>query len=105
MKQIYATAPLSRRETEVLLLFGDGKTIAEIADKLKLGIKTVQAYYGRLKQKLHAANINRLIRIAVLWRADAAEIIVKGTRERAGRKQVARVSGRSDRNPPAARRR
>jgi len=57
VKQIYATAPLSRRETEVLLLFGDGKTTAEIADKLKLGIKTVQAYYGRLKQKLHAANI------------------------------------------------
>jgi DNA-binding CsgD family transcriptional regulator len=105
VKQIYATAPLSRRETEVLRLFGDGKTTAEIADKLKLGIKTVQAYCGRLKQKLHAANINRLIRIAVLWRADAAEIIVKGTRERAGRKQVARVSGRSDRNPPAARRR
>ena len=92
MKQIYATARLSRREAEVLRLFGDGKTTVEIADKLKLGIKTVQAYCGRLKQKLHAANINRLITIAVLWRADAAEIIVKGTRERAGRKQVARAS-------------
>jgi len=92
VKQIYATAPLSRRETEVLRLFGDGKTTVEIADKLKLGIKTVQAYCGRLKQKLHAANIYRLIRIAVLWGAGAAEIIVKGTRERAGRKQVARAS-------------
>jgi DNA-binding CsgD family transcriptional regulator len=85
VKQIYATAPLSRRETEVLRLFGDGKTTAEIADKLKLGIKTVQAYCGRLKRKLHAANLNQLIRIGVLWRAGAAEIVVKATRG-AGRK-------------------
>ena len=79
MKQIYAAAPLSRRKTEVLRLFGDGKTTAEIADKLKLGIKTVQAYCGRLKRKLHAANLNQLIRIGVLWRAGAAEIVVKAT--------------------------
>jgi DNA-binding CsgD family transcriptional regulator len=92
VKQIYATAPLSRRETEVLQLLGDGKTTAEIAAKLKINMKTVQAYCGRLKQKLHAANINRLIRIAVLWRAGAIEIVVKETRARAGRKQVARAS-------------
>jgi hypothetical protein len=34
----------------------------------------------RLKQKLDAANFNRLVRIAVLSRAGVAEIVVKGVR-------------------------
>ena len=77
MNQIYARATLSQRETEVLRLLGDGKTTQEIVKKLKVGIKTVQAYCGRLKQKLGAANIRQLVRIAVLWRAGVAEIVVK----------------------------
>jgi len=80
VNQIYARATLSRRETEVLRLLGNGKTTLEIAAKLKIGIKTVQAYCGRLQKKLRAANRNRLIRIAVLWRADVAEIVVRGVR-------------------------
>ena len=80
MKQIYATAPLSRRETDVLRVIGDGKTTAEIAKKLKLSMKTVQEYCARLKRKLHAENKNQLIRIAVLWGADVTEIVVEGTR-------------------------
>ena len=77
MNQIYARAKLSHRETEVLRLLGDGKTTQEIVKKLKVGIKTVQAYCGRLKQKLGAANIRQLVRIAVLWRAGVAEIVVR----------------------------
>jgi DNA-binding CsgD family transcriptional regulator len=68
---------------EVLRLLGDGKTTLEIAAKLKIGMKTVQAYCDRLKQTLDAANRNRLIRIAVLWRAGVAEIVVRGN-SRAG---------------------
>jgi DNA-binding CsgD family transcriptional regulator len=79
--QIYARAKLSSRETEVLRLLGDGRTTLEIAAKLKIGMKTVQAYCGRLKQKLDAANRSRLVRIAVLWRAGVAEIVVRGVRE------------------------
>ena len=60
---------------------GAGKTTAEIAKKLKLSMKTVQEYCARLKRKLHAANRNQLIRIAVLWRARATKIVVKGTRK------------------------
>ena len=56
MKQIHARARLSQCETEVLRLLGDGKTAAEIAKKLKISMKTVQEYCGRLKQKLRAAN-------------------------------------------------
>ena len=77
MNQIYARAKLSHRETEVLRLLGDGKTTQEIVKKLKVGIKTVQAYCGRLKQKLGAANIRQLVRIAVLWRVGVAEIVVR----------------------------
>lgn len=80
MNQIYARARLSRRETEVLRLLGDGKTTAEIAAKLKISLKTVNAYCSRLKKKLDAAKFNQLLRIAVLWRAGVAEIVVKETR-------------------------
>jgi DNA-binding CsgD family transcriptional regulator len=80
MNQIYARAMLSRRETEVLRLLGDGKTASEIAAKLKISLKTFQSYCDRLKQKLRAANRNRLIRIAVLWRAGVAEIVIRGVR-------------------------
>jgi DNA-binding CsgD family transcriptional regulator len=80
VNQIYANARLSERETEVLRLLGDGETTAEIAAKLKLSLKTVQAYSARLKQKLDTAKFNQLIRIAVLWRAGVAEIVVKPIR-------------------------
>ena len=62
-------------------LLGDGKTTSQIAAKLKVSIKTVQEYCARLQQKLDATNRNRLIRIAVLWRAGVAEIVAKGVRE------------------------
>jgi DNA-binding CsgD family transcriptional regulator len=68
---------LSGRETEVMRLLSDGKTTAEIATKLKISLKTVNEYCARLKQKMGAANIRQLARIAVLWRAGVAEIVVK----------------------------
>ena len=80
MNRIYATARLSPRETEVLGLLGDGKTTAEIAAKLKISLKTVNEYCARLKRKLDAAKFNQLLRIAVLWRAGVAEIVVRGVR-------------------------
>jgi DNA-binding CsgD family transcriptional regulator len=61
-------------------LLGDGKTTAEIAAKLKLSLKTVNEYCARLKKKLAAAKFNQLLRIAVLWRAGVAEIVVRGVR-------------------------
>jgi DNA-binding CsgD family transcriptional regulator len=47
VNQIYASAALSQRETEVLRLLGDGKTTAEIAAKLKISLKTVNEYCAR----------------------------------------------------------
>ena len=52
----------------------------------------------RLKRKLHADNMNQLIRIAVLWCAGVTEIVVKGTQANAGRKQVTRASAYKIRN-------
>jgi DNA-binding CsgD family transcriptional regulator len=74
---------LSECETEVLRLLGDGKTTAEIAAKLKISLKTVNEYCARLKRKLDAAKFNKLLPIAVLWRAGAAEIVVRAN-SRAG---------------------
>jgi len=78
VNRLYTRAVLSRREAEVLRLLGDGKTTEEIAAKLKVSLKTVQQYCAQLKQKLDAANFSRLMRIAVLWRAGVAEIVVRG---------------------------
>jgi DNA-binding CsgD family transcriptional regulator len=71
VKRNHATRKrLSRRETEVLRLLGKGMTTPEIAKQLRLSPKTVQTFVRRLKKKLGAANINQLIRIAVLWRPE-----------------------------------
>jgi DNA-binding CsgD family transcriptional regulator len=59
VNQTYANARLSRRETEVLRLVGDGKT-AEIAAKLKIFLKTVNEYCALLKMKLDVASFSRL---------------------------------------------
>jgi DNA-binding CsgD family transcriptional regulator len=80
-RQIYATATLSLRETEVLRLFGDGKTTNEIAAEMKITVKTVQDFYQKLKRKLRAENIHQPIRIALLSREGFAEIVVKATRD------------------------
>jgi DNA-binding CsgD family transcriptional regulator len=54
----------------VIRLLGKGMNTPEIATQLRLSPKTVQTFVRRLKNKLGAANINQLIRIAVLWRPE-----------------------------------
>jgi DNA-binding CsgD family transcriptional regulator len=80
VNEIHANARLSGRETEVLRLLGDGKATSEIAAKLRISLKTVNEYCARLKRKLDAPKFNQLIRIAVLWRAGVAEIVVRRVR-------------------------
>jgi DNA-binding CsgD family transcriptional regulator len=63
-----AAQELSIREKEVLDLLGAGKTPVEIAGRLRLREKTIRTYYDRIKQKLGAANVYQVIRLAVLWR-------------------------------------
>ena len=58
---------LSDRELEVFRLLGQGRTTRQIAEALQLSSKTVQAYYARIKEKLHLSNASELLREAIRW--------------------------------------
>lgn len=56
---------LSKREIEVLRLLAVGHTSQEIAEKLYLGVKTVETYKFRLKEKLGIKGRAQLVRYAI----------------------------------------
>ena len=58
---------LTDRELEVFRLIGAGLSTREIAEQMKLGIKTIGTYRDRIKQKLGLKNAAELTRRAVLW--------------------------------------
>ena len=62
-----AVESLSDRELEVFGMIGKGQTSAEIAKTLHLGIKTVDTYRCRIKQKLKLTNMAQLAREAAQW--------------------------------------
>ena len=55
---------LSNRESEVLLLVGKAMTNVQIADKLRISVKTVSTYRARLLQKLGLKNSTELAQYA-----------------------------------------
>ncbi len=57
---------ITRREREILLLVGQGITSREIAERLKVALKTVEVHRANLMKKLGAANAVRLARWAVI---------------------------------------
>jgi DNA-binding NarL/FixJ family response regulator len=57
---------LSAREREVLQLVVEGKSSAEIADRMKLSRKTVETYRSRLMKKLGVGDIPSLVKFALL---------------------------------------
>jgi two-component system invasion response regulator UvrY len=56
---------LSRRELDVLRLFGAGESLAEIAYELKLSYRTVANSVSQIKRKLNVATNARLLRLAI----------------------------------------
>jgi len=58
---------LSDRELEVFELFGQGRGTRQIAEQLRVSVKTVQAYCARIKEKLGLASATELVREAVRW--------------------------------------
>ncbi|MCD6044294.1 MAG: DNA-binding response regulator [Burkholderiales bacterium] len=58
-------ARLSAREREVLQLLAEGKTGAEIAQRLSLSQKTVETYRARLVEKLGIRDLAGLVRFAI----------------------------------------
>jgi DNA-binding NarL/FixJ family response regulator len=57
--------PLSRRERQVLRLICEGATSKEIASRLGIATKTVQAHRENLKQKLNLRSTAAMVRYAV----------------------------------------
>jgi DNA-binding NarL/FixJ family response regulator len=58
---------LSDREFEVFQLIGQGIGTREIAARLRLSIKTVEAHRKSIKKKLRLATATELLRYAVRW--------------------------------------
>jgi len=58
---------LSDRELEVFELLGQGRGTRQIAEVLRVSVKTVQAYCARIKEKLNLASASQLVREAVRW--------------------------------------
>lgn len=58
---------LSDRELEVFRRLGDGHSTRRIAEELNIGVKTVQTYYARMREKLGYADNSELVRAAVLF--------------------------------------
>lgn len=59
---------LTDRELEVFRLIGSGLSTREIAERMKLGIKTIGTYRDRIKQKLCIKSATELTRHAILWK-------------------------------------
>jgi len=56
---------LSKREKEVLIMLGSGKSITEIAETLYLSVKTISTYRKRILEKLKLETTAELIRYAI----------------------------------------
>ncbi|HBA83962.1 MAG TPA: DNA-binding response regulator [Verrucomicrobia bacterium] len=56
---------LSDREFEILRLLGRGLTVSEIADRLRLSVKTVSTHRAHILTKMHLDNNAQLIKYAI----------------------------------------
>jgi len=56
---------LTDRELEIFRLIGEGTTVREIAEKLFLSTKTVEAHREHIKQKLNLKSSAELLRYAI----------------------------------------
>ena len=58
---------LTDRELEVFQMIGLGLGTRQVAEHLRLGIKTVESYRGRIKEKLQLTDGNQLLQYAIQW--------------------------------------
>lgn len=56
---------LSDREFQILSLFGEGKTVKEIAESLSLSVPTVSTYRARILNKMEMKSTAELVRYAI----------------------------------------
>ncbi|HHP7237699.1 response regulator transcription factor [Longibacter sp.] len=60
-------AALTRQEMAIFQMLGEGTEVREIADRLDLSRKTVEAHRRHAKEKLGCASVHDLLRQAILW--------------------------------------
>lgn len=65
---------LSDRELEVFELIGNGLTSGEIANQLKLSVKTIETHFQNIKQKINARTSHDLIQRAAIWINDQQNV-------------------------------
>jgi len=58
---------LTDRELEVFQMIGRGFGTRRIAEELRIGIKTVESYRARIKEKLHLTDGDQLLQHAINW--------------------------------------
>ncbi len=64
-ERLSAFSVLTRREREVLQLLAEGKSTREIADSIKLSMKTVESYRYQIQTKLNMHSIAELVKYAI----------------------------------------
>lgn len=69
-----ALEKLSDRELEVFELYGQGLTMAQIAERLLVGRKTVETHRERIRRKLGVTNNTELIRLAASRQSQIPEV-------------------------------
>jgi DNA-binding CsgD family transcriptional regulator len=55
------------RKLEVFQMIGRGRSTRQIAETLHIGVKTVESYRARIKEKLNLEGANELTVCAVQW--------------------------------------
>jgi DNA-binding NarL/FixJ family response regulator len=58
---------LADREFQVFELTGQGLNTHDIASRLKVGVKTVETYRARIKDKLKLKDASELLQSAISW--------------------------------------
>jgi DNA-binding NarL/FixJ family response regulator len=58
---------LTDRELEVFRLIGEGHGTRQIADELRLSVKTIESYQAHIKEKLALRNARELVQHAIEW--------------------------------------
>ena len=62
-----AIEQFSDREREVFELLAEGKSVVQIAEGLRIDVKTVHTYCARMREKLQLGSTAELLREAFRW--------------------------------------
>jgi DNA-binding NarL/FixJ family response regulator len=70
-----AGALLSARELDVFSMIGGGMTVSEIAARLGISVKTVEAHRENIKNKLGCGNASQVVAAATRWLDETTVVI------------------------------